>query len=134
MTMTEYKTLSEWMGDMTRGDGRKFTNIIHTFEPLHKDKDGFWHGVAGDGLMTALHEDTVMLLPMISPPKKKVKLYQWAFRGDNGWVAYDFLFKDEMSFRNAIPNGHCYVCMRLDYSVIEVNETDLIFETVSRGR
>lgn len=78
--MSEYKTLKEWFGEATRGDGRKFS-IIHWnsyayFEPIFL-ANGVWFGIDEAGYAVEWSEESINPFKEWHPPKKKVTKYLW---------------------------------------------------------
>lgn len=64
-------------------------------------------------------------LELIERPKKKVKLYQWAHKGDDGrWrKTIVFYFATEEECRNHVfPKGSDVELIRLDHTMIEVDD------------
>lgn len=79
--MSEYKTLKEWFGKATRGDGRKFTRMDwlenQWIEPIYLDvHEDDWHGLNQDGYSKSLTEEFFHFKEW-HPPKKKVTKYLW---------------------------------------------------------
>lgn len=72
-------TLKELMGDLTRGDGRMFFNMIErfTFEPIFKAHN-YWYGIKlnGDSYCANHVESNAWEIDKPAKPKKKVKLYR----------------------------------------------------------
>lgn len=89
-------TLRELMGDLTRGDGRRFFNLEErfTFEPIFKAHN-YWYGIKLDGdSYCANHVESKAWEPYTEPKeKKKVKLYRpiikegFATYWINDWVS-----------------------------------------------
>lgn len=79
-------TLKELMGDLTKGDGRKFRknnwHSVFWFEPVFKEFEGDWFGVDQDGFMQSFCDnDYLDWEPYTEPkPKKKVKLYRYILK------------------------------------------------------
>lgn len=73
-------TLKELMGDLTRGDGRKFKSEYYSahrwFEPIYKSDVGTWYGLTENGSNFFYGEDHYENWEPYIEPKKKVKLYQ----------------------------------------------------------
>lgn len=82
--MSEYKTLKEWFGDATRGDGRKFTRhgdwaLQCFFEPIFSQDDfdtGIrrWHGLDEQGRYFYELDDACDNWKEWHPPKEKKKI------------------------------------------------------------
>lgn len=75
-------TLRELMGDLTRGDGRKFRknkwHSVFWFEPIFQEFEGDWFGIDQDGFMQSFCDnDSLDWEPYTEPKeKKKVKMYR----------------------------------------------------------
>jgi hypothetical protein len=71
--MSEFKTLKEWFGDATRGDGRKFQYTTYAsyeyFEPIFLDDSGYWHGLDEEEL-PLICEDSQLAFKLYVKPKK----------------------------------------------------------------
>jgi len=82
--MSEYKSLKEWFGKATRGDGRKFSlnhwNSHTYFEPIFLTR-GVWHGVDEAGCSLEWQEESISPFREWHPPKKtkKITLYKPVF-------------------------------------------------------
>lgn len=72
-------TLKELMGNLTRGDGKRFFNLTErfTFEPIFK-ANNYWYGLKLNvDSYCANHEESSAWDIDIEPkPKKKVKMYR----------------------------------------------------------
>lgn len=124
----EFKTLKEWFGDATRGDGRKFIegddSKFFWFEPFFKDANSYWHVLSQNGLHHAEDENDVFKL--WRPPKKKKKLWLWAekasyvSRGSPSWIHHpEFLSEEEASIVSG-RNGGPFI--KIEGTMIEVDE------------
>jgi hypothetical protein len=89
--MSEFKTLSEWLGDATRGDGRKFTHKFwperEWIEPIFKDQDNEWHGLDDTNVACVPCNDDLYKLFVPFVPEKKTKtvtMYQSIQRNSGG--------------------------------------------------
>jgi hypothetical protein len=80
-------TLKELMGDLKRGDGRMFFNLIErfTFEPIFKAHN-YWYGLKLNGdSYCANHEESNAWDSDIEPkPKKKLKMYSPIYMNKSG--------------------------------------------------
>jgi len=80
-------TLKELMGDLDRGDGRRFANesFAFWFEPIFW-ANGIWCGKDQDGNATSWHDETPGWKEY-AEPKKKIELWKWAYKGiDDKWA------------------------------------------------
>jgi hypothetical protein len=79
-------TLKYFMGDLKRGDGRKFRKNkwfdCYWFEPIFKDFNDDWYGLDQDNVRQSFcHSDSVDWQPYIeSNEKKKIKLYRYILK------------------------------------------------------
>lgn len=81
-------TLRELMRDLTRGDGRKFTNKMfgrdEWMEPIFKDCYGNWHCLFSNGeawVEACLSKQTWIEWTL---SKKRIKLYSPIYRNNSG--------------------------------------------------
>ena len=76
-------TLKELMGDLTRGDGRRFFNLTErfTFEPIFKAHN-YWYGLKlnGDSYCANHEESNAWDSDREPKPKKKVKMYRYILK------------------------------------------------------
>lgn len=123
---SQYKTLKEWFGDATRGDGRKFIegddSEFFWFEPFFKDANSYWHVLSQNGLHHVEDENDVFKL--WHPPKKKKKLWLWASNttGKDGITEYmvtEHFYSDEDVKKDI---HHCRDWIKLEHTMIEVDE------------
>jgi len=106
-------TLKELMGDLERGDGRRFTLDVFAgwFEPIFLSAKT-WHGKDQAGYVLSFVECGDGWKEYVKP-KKKVELWKWAYKdGSHGW-------RDTMKYYTKAP-GPLYV--RVEGSRIEVEE------------
>lgn len=85
-------TLKELMGNLKRGDGRKFARKRwgpkEYFEPIFSDKDGDWFGLDSFGYQNSNCADDVHdWEPYIEPKaKQKIKLYSPVGKSQQGYI------------------------------------------------
>ena len=106
-------TLKELMGDLERGDGRRFANnnSENWFEPIFL-ADETWHGKQQSGKGTVWTDYSDGWKEYLEP-KKKVELWKWAYKDPNGG------WRDTVTYYTKSP-GPLYV--RVEGSRIEVEE------------
>lgn len=121
--------LKELMGDLERGDGRKCikTPFMHHkefyFEPIFLDADKiYWHGLDDKGNYCRYEAEYGNDWQEWHPPKKKVKLYKYAYTTLSGiWMDSNCYMKnDEIDLW--IQNNKIHNIKRLDYTMIEVDD------------
>lgn len=83
--MSEYKTLKEWFGESTRGDGRKFTRVDwlenQWVEPIYLDRHKDWHCLDYEGYSRAWGSVNYPFKEWHPPKKtKKIVLYKPVFK------------------------------------------------------
>lgn len=79
------KTLRDYMGDATRGGGRKFRVhfISEWFEPIFKGKYNVWVGLDSRGEMMNWHQD-VPCEPYVEPKKTETR---WLWASKDGFIS-----------------------------------------------
>jgi len=77
-------TLKELMGDVTRGDGRRFTlyGQVGWFEPIFWAA-AIWCGKNQDGSPSSWHQETKSWQEY-TEPKKKIEMWLWASKKISG--------------------------------------------------
>lgn len=126
--MSEYKTLQEWFGGATRGDGRKFTRMDwlenQWIEPIYLDKHKDWHCLDYEEYSRAWGSE---LYPFKEwhPPKKKVTKYLFATKCgeliNNFYTDYEQLWESyntDITSISKIKETH----IRLDWSATEFDD------------
>lgn len=89
-------TLKELMGDLTRGDGRKFRknkwSDCYWFEPIFQEFEGDWFGVDQDNFMQSFCDGDSLDWELYTEPKekKKVKLYRGIYKNPGIRQIYQF--------------------------------------------
>lgn len=80
-------TLKELMGDLTRGDGRRFFDLTSRiiYEPIYV-VDGLWYGLSSKGNSFCFLENGLPTWEIDQPakPKKKVKMYSPVYMNNSG--------------------------------------------------
>ena len=99
-------TLKELMGDLDRGDGRKFyaksMAHIHWFEPIFKF-EGKWHGLnywGADLQSERIGEDWELYIE--PKTKKKVTLYRPIAKEGENYILYDRYCNNKNMFKGKI--------------------------------
>ena len=121
----EGKTLSEIFGtDATRGDGRKFTNFYwqrtepnQWFEPIYKTNKGIWFGLTNLGCSYESAGNVSEWIEWIAP-RRKVKLYKWAYKSAMGEWFETKRFCAEYTHELSVK------VVRLDHTMIEVDDEE----------
>lgn len=119
-------TLKELMGDLTRGDGRKFTNKIfgtnEWMEPIFKDCYGNWHCLFSNGeawVEACLSQQTWIEWTF---SKKRIKLYQPIFRDKNLYGNYFSAnhFIEEKNKKHAVFSHDVVGWIEVEAEVIDI--------------
>ena len=108
-------TLKELMGDLERGDGRRFENDASAgwFEPIFL-ADETWHGKQQNGKGTVWTDYSYGWKEYLEP-KKKIEMWKWAYKNSDGrWV--------ETGFYPAAITPEIIGQVRIEGSRIEVEE------------
>lgn len=88
-------TLKDFMGDLKRGDGRKFKSEYYSahqwFEPIYKTDVGTWYGLCENGSNFFSGEDHCENWEPYTEPKtkKKVTLYRPITKEGENYLLYD---------------------------------------------
>lgn len=83
-------TLKELMGDLTRGDGRRFFNLERriVFEPIFLDCYGDWLGLSPQGIQYSFCEVASNQWQIDNPAtyrkKIKIRMYSPIYRNNSG--------------------------------------------------
>lgn len=127
--MSEYKTLKEWFGQATRGDGRKFTRSDwlenQWLEPIYLDKHKDWHCLDYEGYSRAWGSVNYPFKEW-HPPKKKVTKYLWY--NNYSKVVYPYMAKCIVDLQEQLHCNGTYVhkgdgnYTRLDWSATEFDD------------
>lgn len=132
-------TLKELMGDLTRGDGRKFlrsrwetSGAFHRdiwFEPIFKDENGVWCGLFDLGVNAtfcdAEDDDWQEWTP--AQQIKKVKLYRPIFGKNDFYNLGEWRSKKEVcpAFDgNKFANKHLAGRQEMEIEVMEIEVTE----------
>lgn len=113
-------TLKELMGDLTRGDGRKFRKTtwdnVYFFEPIFKELDGDWFGLDQDNLMQSVCEGDSLEWELFEKTnqKKKVKLYRYILKNK-----HTNLYSVNNWQSESPPNYH------YDYQIVGIEEMEV---------
>lgn len=117
-------TLKHFMGDATRGDGRKFTRDYWDetayFEPIfYSELDDEWCGLTDDGHGSSYSGTKFDVWREWTPPKKKVIRWKWAVKFPTGtWFEYSEFRTEEEAIQN-YPNEPI---KKLEYTATEFDE------------